>query len=201
MASAASSAPAEVALPLPAQPRPTFLRDLRFGAFALILLAAVFAWYGWSGDVFTPLSFVAFGFFFGLPVLLFAWAGSLLSDRPDYVMFKRVAVQVMLVGMMSIPLLFVGVWAEGVSIRATQRRGDRIAASLETYHAAHGAYPKSLAAMEEEARARLPRPTVCDGFAYRLGEDGETYDLRFKGGGIWTVWVRPSGSGVWSRDD
>ncbi|HEY3226354.1 MAG TPA: hypothetical protein VGK61_05100 [Planctomycetota bacterium] len=201
MTGAAASVPAGIADSPRVPPRRTFLRDLRFGAIALILLAAVFAWYGWSGDVFTPLSFVALGIFFGLPVLLFALAVATFSDRPDFRIFRRATIQVMLVVVMSIPLVFVGLWAEGLSIRATQGRGDMIAAALEAYRTAQGTYPETLAALGEYTKVDLPRPTICSDFGYSRSMDGLVYSLSFKVGGVWSPWLRRPGSQVWSQDD
>lgn len=202
MTTEAASLPAGIPESPRAPPRWTFISDLRAGAIALIPVAGAISWAGWSGNAFAAFGLVGLGFVCATPVLLVVLMLCSLSSRPALEFIRRVAAQCVVVLVMSLPILFLGDWFEGLSIRTSQHRGDRIVTALEAFRRAHGTCPVSLAALEKHARIELPQPTTCSDFMYELDKDGQGYSLSFSGGGIFRrPWFRDSGSQVWRRLD
>lgn len=202
MTSASGSFPADIPDSTRVPAHWTFIRDLRAGAIVLILVAAAIAWAGWSGYLFDAFGLVVCGFVCGTPVLLVVMVLGRFTSRPAVGFIRRIAAQFLVVLVMSLPLLFGGSWAERLSIRTSQRRGDRIIAALEAYRMAHGTYPKSLASLEEHTKVSLPRPTTSADFMYEWEKDGLGYSLRFAGLGLFRdPWIRDSDSADWHRLD
>jgi hypothetical protein len=200
MTSEATSLPAGATPTVPLSRWRIIVHDLRYGAAALAVVAAGVVWLSWTGEFLSALFLAAAAFLYGIPLLLIFLAGSSLSAGPGARLLRRGAIQGFFVAVMSLPLVFVGAWVEGFSIRASQHRGDQIAAVLEAHGRAHGMYPKSLAALEEHSKVELPRPTISSVFVYEMGKDGRSYRLMFDDG-HWNPWFRDSGSPHWTRLD
>jgi len=202
MEEAIASVPAGASESFQVPPRWSFIRDTRAGAIVLIPIAAAISWAAWSGDLFTAFMFVGMGFIYGTPALLVVLILCGLSSRPVLEFIGRVAAQSVVVLVMSLLLLIFGVWIGELSIRASQRRGDRIVAVLEAYRGAHGTYPKSLAALEEQAKVELPSPTTSSAFMYERGKDGLSYSLAFSDGDfLGRLWSRNPETQLWGRLD
>jgi hypothetical protein len=179
--------------------RTIILRDLRFGIPAWAILAAGFVWASWRGDLLGGALIVGLmAAAYGGPTVLVVIGASLVSAKPWVRILRRVAIQAFIVGVLSIPLPFIGMWVESVSIRETQKRGDRIAQLLKAHRESKGRYPSTLS----ELNAPLPRPTVHSDFGYELSRDGTDFELSFHGGGILftRLWFRSASSARWSRD-
>ncbi len=171
-----------------------------FLMLVVVALAAAFAAVVWFVDPFllTALGVWLLGWI-GLPASLFAivllriairGGGSL---RPALTILSSVAVFCCLLGV-AVPA---NKFVHECAVATAKEYPARVAALLEGYRQAHGAYPTSL----DQLPARPPVPRLLRG-EHGYHSDGRSYSFSFgQPGGFIDTWEYDSGTQIWQLSD